>query len=128
MHGDAEAGQLGATEELLVLGDLEVVRLWASNVDADDAAALPGDRLLHDDLVLRVGEATVEAEDQTWHHWVLERGAVGAANCRGDDVVKVLLAVAIALHWIEAQLHGGDVVLAIGTGDHLVHRSLHGDW
>ena len=36
-----------------------------SDVDADDAAALPVDRLFHDDRVLRVREAAVETEEQS---------------------------------------------------------------
>ena len=49
------------------------------------------------------------------------------ADRRRDDVVEVLLAAAVPLHRVEAQLHRGDVVLAVGAADDLVDRALDGD-
>ncbi len=60
-------------------------------------------------------------------HRVLERRAVHPADRRRDDVVEVLLAAAVPLHRVEAQLRGGDVVLAVRPADDLVDRALHGD-
>ena len=37
-----------------------------------------------------------------------------------DDVVEVLLAAAVPLHRVEAELHRRDVVLAVGAADDLV--------
>ena len=48
------------------------------------------------------------------------------AHRGGDDVVEVLLAAAVPLHRVEAQLELGDVVLAIRPADDLVHAALDG--
>ncbi len=58
---------------------------------------------------------------------VLEAGLVHAADRRRDDVVEVLLAAAVPLHRVEAQLHGRDVVLAVGAADDLVDGALDGE-
>ena len=53
------------------------------------------------------------------------------ADGRADDVVEVLLAAPVSLHRVEAQLHRGDVVLAVGAADDLVDGALDGerrDW
>jgi hypothetical protein len=42
-------------------------------------------------------------------------------------VVEVLLPAAVALHRVEAQLELGDVVLAVGAADDLVHAALDRD-
>ena len=44
-----------------------------------------------------------------------------------DDVVEVLLAAPVPLHRVEAELRGGDVVLAVGPADDLVDGALDGD-
>ena len=51
-------------------------------------------------------------------------GLVHPAHGRGDDVVEVLLAAAVPLHRVEAQLHRRDVVLAVGAADDLVDGAL----
>ena len=51
-------------------------------------------------------------------------GLVHPAHRRRDDVVEVLLAAAVPLHRVEAQLHRRDVVLAIGAADDLVDAAL----
>jgi hypothetical protein len=43
---------------------------------------------------------------------------------RGDDVVEVLLAAAVPLHRVEAELHRRDVVLAVRAADDLVNAPL----
>ena len=55
---------------------------------------------------------------------VLEGRPVHAADGGRDDVVEVLLAAAVALHRVEAQLHRRDVVLAVGAADDLVDGAL----
>ena len=55
---------------------------------------------------------------------VLEGRPVHAAHGGRDDVVEVLLAAAVALHRVEAQLHGRDVVLAVRAADDLVDGAL----
>ncbi len=50
-------------EEPSVVGDAEGRRFGAGDVDPDDAAVAPGDRLLDDDLVELERERAVEAED-----------------------------------------------------------------
>ena len=52
---------------------------------------------------------------------------VHAADRRRDDVVEVLLAAAVPLHRVEAELHRRDVVLAVGAADDLVDGPLDGD-
>ena len=86
-----------------------------------------GDGLLDDDLVELVREGPVEAEDQAGRDRVLEHRAVHAADRGADDVVQVLLAAAVALHRVEAQLDGGDVVLAVGAADDLIDGPLDRD-
>ena len=127
MDRDPEPELSRAAQQASVVGDPERRGLGARDVDADDAAVAPQDRLLHDDLVELVREGAVEAEDQARFHRVLERRAVHAPHRRRDDVVEVLLATAVALHRVEAQLHGRDVVLAVRAADDLVHRALDGD-
>ena len=61
---EPEAVLAGPPEQPPVVGDAEGRRLRAGDVDADDAAIAPGDRLLRDDLVELVRERPVEAEDQ----------------------------------------------------------------
>ena len=58
---------------------------------------------------------------------VLEGRLVHAADRRRDDVVEVLLAAAVPLHRVEAELHRRDVVLAVGAADDLVDRPLDGE-
>ena len=128
VDGEAQPGSPALTKDLGVVGEAEAVRLGPGDVDADDPAAAPGDRLGGDDLVQRRGEAAVEAEDQAGADLrVFEHGAVHPTHRRGDDVVQVLLAAAVALHRVEAQLELRDVVLAVGAADHLVDAALHGD-
>ena len=55
---------------------------------------------------------------------VLEARPVHPADGRRDDVVEVLLAAAVALHRVEAQLHRRDVVLAVRAADDLVDGAL----
>ena len=87
-------------------------------------AVAPADRLLDDDLVELERERPVEAEDEPGLDRVLEGRPVHAADGGGDDVVEVLLAAAVSLHRVEAQLHRRDVVLAVGPADDLVDRAL----
>ena len=125
---EAQPGSPAGGVDLGVLGETEAVDDRSGDVDPNDAAALPGDRLGRDDLVQLPAEATVEAEDQAGPDLgVLEHGAIHAAHRRGDDVVEILLAAAVALHRIEAQLELGHVVLSIGAADHLVHAALDRD-
>ena len=127
VDGEAQPGSAALTKDLGVVGEAEAIHLRTGDVDADDPAAAPGDRLGGDDLVQRPGEAAVEAEDQAGADLrVFEHRAVHPPHRRGDDVVEVLLAAAVALHRIEAQLELGDVVLAVGAADHLVDAALHG--
>ena len=51
-------------------------------------------------------------------------GPVHPADRRRDDVVEVLLAAAVPLHRVEAELHRRDVVLAIRAADDLVDAAL----
>ena len=111
-------------EEASVVGDAEGRRFGAGDVDADDAAVAPADRLLDDDLVELVRERAVEAEDEPGLDRVFETRLVHAADRRRDDVVEVLLAAAVSLHRVEAELHRRDVVLAVGAADDLVDGAL----
>ena len=52
------------------------------------------------------------------------RRLVHAADGGRDDVVEVLLAAAVSLHRVEAQLHRRDVVLAVRAADDLVDAAL----
>ena len=128
VDGQAEPGAATLTEEAGIVGEAEPIHVGPGDVDADDPAAAPGDRLRGEDLVHRRGEAPVEAEDQARANLrVLEHGAVHPSHRRGDDVVKVLLAATVALHRVEAELELGDVVLAVRAADDLVDAALHGD-
>jgi hypothetical protein len=69
-------------------------------------------------------ERAVEAEDEPGLDRVLEHRLVHAAQRRRDDVVEVLLAAAVPLHRIEAELHGRDVVLPVRPADNLVDAPL----
>src|SRR6185503_12677146 len=91
--------------------DLRVRR--SSDVDADDAAVPVRDRLVDDDLVQRVGEGAVEAEDESRANGILETRAVEAADRRHDDVIEVLLAAAVPLHRVVPELERGDVRLSV---------------
>ena len=100
---------------------------WAGDVDPDDAARGPADRLLDDDLVLARVEGAVHHQDQPGAHLrVLERGAVEAADRGEDDVVEVALAAAVALHRVEAELERRDPLAAVGAADRAVHGLLDG--
>ena len=114
-------------EQVAVVGEAEAGRLRAGDVHRHHAAVPPGDGLGGDDLVQLVLEGAVQAEDEARPHLrVFEHGPIHAAHRRGDDVVQVLLAAAVALHRVEAQLQAGDVVLAVGAADDLVHAALDG--
>ena len=127
MDGQAEPVLAGPPEDAPIVGDPEGRRLGPGDVDADDAPVAPADRLLHDDLVQLVREGAVEAEDQARLDRILERRPVHPAHGGRDDVVEILLAAAVPLHRVEAQLHGRDVVLAVGAADDLVDGALDGD-
>ena len=114
-------------EQALVIGGLEVGRFGACDIDTDDATSPVGDCFLGNDLVQLIRKGPVQAEDQARIDRVLEDSSVHAADCGADDVVEVLLAAAVALHGIEAQLDGRDVVLAVCAADDLVDRALDGD-
>ncbi len=124
---DAEAVLPRPPEESAIVGDAEGRCLRARDVDTDDAAVPPADRLLGDDLVELERERSVEAEDEPGLDRVLEGRLVHAAQGGRDDVVEVLLTTAIPLHGVEAELHGRDVVLAVRPADHLVDGPLDGD-
>ena len=124
VDGNPEAELAGTGEEVAVVGRPEVGRLRAGDVDTDDASVAPGDRFLDDDFVQPKREVAVQAEDQAGLDRVLEHGPVHTAQRRSDDVVQVLLAAAVAFHGVEAQLHGGDVVLAVGAADDFVDGPL----
>ena len=64
MDGDPEVVPARPLEEAPVLLHPEAVRLRAGDVDADDAAFGPGDRLLDDDRVLARVEGAVHHQDQ----------------------------------------------------------------
>ena len=63
VDGQAEAVLTGSPEQPTVVGDPEGRRLGPGDVDPDDAAVAPGDRLLDEDLVELEREGPVEAED-----------------------------------------------------------------
>src|SRR5207253_2450078 len=65
MDRDAEPRLLRALHERRVVLVVEVRVRGPGDVDADDTAPLIGDRLLDDDLVERVAERAVGAEDET---------------------------------------------------------------
>src|SRR5213076_1445580 len=95
------------------------------DVDADDAARGPADRLLDDDLVLPRVEGPVHHQDQPRAHLrVLERRTVEPADGREDDVVEVALAAAVALHRVEAELERRDPLRAVGAADGAVDGAL----
>ena len=127
VDGDPEAVLARPPEEALVIGDPERGGFGAGDVDTDDAPVTPADRLLHDDLVELVRKGPVEAEDEPGLDGVFQRRPVHPPRRRGDDVVEVLLAAAVALHRVEAELHRRHVVLAVGAADDLVDGALDGD-
>ena len=82
----------------------------ASDVDADDAALPVAERLLDDDGVDLQREGAIHHQNQPGAHLrIFQQRAVLPANGGGDDVVEVLLALAVTLHRVEAQLQRGDV-------------------
>ena len=102
-------------------------RARPGDVDADDAASSPADRLLDDDRVLLEREGAIHHQDQPGAHLgVLELGAVEPADRGQDDVVEVALAAAVALHRVEAELERRDVLAAVRAADGAVHRALDG--
>ena len=121
-----EAELAGPAEEAPVVGDPEGGRLGAGDIDADDASIAPGDGLLRDDLVELERERAVQAEQQAGLDRVLQGRLVHAPHRGRDDVVQVLLAATVSLHRVEAELHRGDVVLAVGPADDLVDGALDG--
>jgi hypothetical protein len=127
VNGDAQPTPAAAVERALVVGRPEVGRFGPGYVDADHPTGAIGDRLLSNDLVQLEGKGAVEAQDETRNDRVLEHRSVHAPDRRADDVVQVLLAAAVALHRVEAQLHGGHVVLAVGAADDLIDRALDRD-
>ena len=127
VDGQAEPELARPAEEPAVVGHPEGRRFGAGDVDPDDPPIAPGDRLLDEDLVELVRERAVEAEDQARLDRVLEAGLVHPAQGGRDDVVEVLLAPAVPLHRVEAQLHRRDVVLAVGAADDLVDGPLDGE-
>src|SRR5262249_39120376 len=88
------------------------------DVDADDPARGPVQRLLDDDRVLLLGERAVHHQDQPRAYLrVLETGSVEPANRREDDVVEILFAAAVALHRVEPQLERRDALRAVRAAD-----------
>src|SRR6476469_5620495 len=86
-------------------------RARAGDVDADDSARRPADRLLDDDRVLLGRERPVHHQDQARSRLrVLEARAVEAADRGEDDVVEVALAAAVSLHRVEAELERRDAL------------------
>ena len=126
VDGQAEAVLAGPPKEPAIVGNTERGRLGPGDVDPDDAPIPPGDRLLHDDLVQLVGKGPIQAKDQARLDRVLQRGLVHPADRGRDDVIQVLLAAPVSLHRVEAELHRGDVVLAVAAADYLVDGPLHG--
>src|SRR5262249_30053186 len=59
---------------------------------------------------------------------IFQERTVLATDGSGDDVVEVLLALAVALHWVEAQFKRRDIATAIGAADNFVDRALDGQW
>ena len=127
MDRQAEPELARPPEEPPVVGHPEGRRFGAGDVDPDDAPIAPADRLLDDDLVELEREGAVEAEDEPGLDRVFETRLVHAADGGRDDVVEVLLAAAVSLHRVEAQLHRRDVVLAVRAADDLVDRALDGE-
>ena len=82
MDGEPEAELARPAEEPAVVGDAERRRFGAGDVDADDAAIAPLDRLLGDDLVELERERAVEAEDEPRLDRVLEGRLVHPAQRR----------------------------------------------
>ena len=104
-------------------------RARPGDVDPDDAAARPGDRLVDDDRVLPLVERAIHHQDQPGAHLrVLEPGAVETADRGEDDVVEVALAAPVALHRVEAELERRDPLRAVGAADRAVHRPLDREW
>ena len=102
--------------------------LGPGDVDADDAAPALGDRLLRDDLVEldtgRRGPGRAAGPGFTGYS---RRRPVHAADGRAMMWSRSCSPPAVPLHGVEAELHGGDVVLAVRAADDLVDRALHRD-
>ena len=127
---DPEPGRASRLDHRLDLGVVvaSAARPRACDVDADDAARRPADRLLDDDLVLARRERSVHHQDQAAAHLrVLDRRAVEPADRGEDDVVEVALAAAVPLHRVEAQLERRDSLAAVGAADRAVDGLLDRD-
>ena len=99
----------------------------AGDVDADDSARRPADRLLDDDRVQLGAERPVHHQDQSRAHLrVLEARAVEPADRGEDDVVEVALAAPVSLHRVEAELERCDPLRAVRAADGRMHRALDG--
>ena len=127
VDGHAEPGVAGGLDDRL---DLRVVVAAASgaragDVDADDSAPGPADRLLDDDLVEPQVEGAIHHQDEPGADLrVLDARAIDASDRREDDVVEVALAAAVPLHRVEAQLERRDPLRAVRAADRAVHRAL----
>ena len=127
-HTEAGVARLLDHRRRLAVVVAAAVRARAGDVDADDSARRPPDRLLDDDRVLLGGEGPVHHQDQSRPHLrVLEARAVEAADRREDDVVEVALAAAVPLHRVEAKLERRDPLRPVSAADRGVHRALDGD-
>src|ERR671919_2866985 len=125
----AQAGAAGLLDERreLAVGEASAVGPRAGDVDADDAPVGVADRLLDDDPVLLVRERPVHHQDEAGAHLrVLELRAVEPARGGHDDVVEVLLAAAVSLHRVEAELERRDVLRPVGAADRAVDGALDG--
>ena len=108
---DAEAGVAARLHDRLELRVLvaPAARPRPGDVDADDAASRPADRLLDDDLVQAQVEGAVHHQDQPGADLrVLDARAVDPSDRGEDDVVEVALAAAVPLHRVEAELERRD--------------------
>src|SRR5688572_29745866 len=76
VHGQAQARAARLLEERRVVAVLEVGVRRAGDVDPDDATAPVRNGLLDDDLVERVREGAIEAEEESRLHRILETGAI----------------------------------------------------
>src|SRR5581483_7436798 len=125
VDGDAQPSPPAGIDGAAVVAVTEVWMPGSGNVDADDSAGAIGDGLASDDFVQLHAEGAIQHEDQPASHGrILQLGSLHAADRARNDVVEVALAAAVALHRIEAQLHGGDVALAVAAADDLVHAVL----
>src|SRR5581483_7666331 len=88
-----------------------VPRAWAGEVDADDPARRPHDRLLDDDLVLPRREGPIHHQDEAGADLrIFEARAVETTDSGEDDVIELALAAAVALHRVEPQLERRDAL------------------